>query len=59
MHRHGHGRLTRSSGDAEKAIHDPRHPEHRQFVDWLPNGTFDSDEFDPAFAELVLRSVRV
>ncbi len=42
-----------------KAIHDPRHPEHRQFVDWLPNGTYDPDDFNPALAEVILRSIRV
>jgi hypothetical protein len=42
-----------------KAIHNPTHPEHRQFVDWLPNGTYDPDEFDPERVKLLLRSIRV
>ncbi len=37
----------------------PQHPEHRQFLDWLPNGTFDPDEFDPERVKLLLRSIRV
>ena len=31
----------------------------RQFVDWLPNGTYDPDDFNPKLAEVVLRSIRV
>lgn len=42
-----------------KAIHDPKHPQHAQFVDWLPEGTFDPTHFDPGLAQIVLRSTRV
>ncbi len=40
-----------------KAIRDPKHPEHKEFLEWIGSG-FDPEKFDLAEVNQILRAMR-